>query len=177
MAKWRKTLYEAPPLRIGCGYIAALTQGLLQERGIPARLVAMVTTDPWDGLTDGHTALEIWLDSKWVLLDIYWDVMFVNEKGEFLSLWEVSEAVTRGLPLVLRRIDSTPDITDEQVLLEYARRAHVPLIYEPPRWYYPRKECTELLACYPVYNGWTYMPLEDWLAKYYTAPSMSGGHT
>jgi hypothetical protein len=170
MAEWRRILYEAPPLRIGCGYIASLTQDLLQEHGITARLVAMVTTDPWDGLTDGHTALEVWLDSKWVFLDIYWDVMFANEKGEYLSLWEVSEAVMRGLPVSLRRIDSTPDTTDEEVLREYTRRAHVPLIYDPPRWYHPREQYADLIASYPVYNGWTYMPLTEWLARFYGGP-------
>jgi hypothetical protein len=107
---------------------------------------------------------------KWVFVELYYDAMARSADGSYMSIWELTQAVRHGDSCELTRLDRTPETDERTVREEYEHRARIPLVYDPPLWSYPLREYRALVDSYPVFNGWTYMPLEDWLAKYY-APS------
>lgn len=68
-----------------CGSISAVGVRLLQEAGYPARIVGVVTRQPFVG-DDGHIMLEVWQRGAWRLYDVDGNRRAVDSRGRGVGL-------------------------------------------------------------------------------------------
>lgn len=81
--------------RLRCGYIVDLV-AWLQTVGYfsqPVRKVQLLTVDgPFNGVDDGHVALEVYDEGKWKLWDVSNGCIFRSTQGAHLSAAEILDA-------------------------------------------------------------------------------------
>jgi hypothetical protein len=75
-------------LFVSCGKVSLLAQRMLADRGVESRLAATITRQPFNGIDDGHTMLEVRRAEKWELFDLGNNRVAVDENGEPLSFIE-----------------------------------------------------------------------------------------
>lgn len=68
-----------------CGSISAVGVQVLRDAGLPARVVGVVTQQPFNG-TDGHIMLEVWLAGAWRLYDLDGNRRAVDAAGRGVGL-------------------------------------------------------------------------------------------
>lgn len=69
-----------------CGVIARVGMLAAQRRGLPVRLVAVLTNSELDGYNDGHTMFEVKVDGRWVLYDLDLNRVAVDNHGRRVGL-------------------------------------------------------------------------------------------
>lgn len=57
-------------LHVICGSISRVGRQLLSDAGYHARLVGVISREPFDGNSDSHVMLEVWVRDGWRLYDI-----------------------------------------------------------------------------------------------------------
>jgi hypothetical protein len=68
-------------LHVICGSISAVAVQVLRAAGYQARVVGVVTKQPFDGDNDGHIMVEVWQPGGWRLYDIDGNRRAVNAAG------------------------------------------------------------------------------------------------
>lgn len=68
-------------LHVICGSISAVGVQVLRDAGYQARVVGVVTKQPFDGDNDGHIMVEVWQPGGWRLYDIDGNRRAVNAAG------------------------------------------------------------------------------------------------
>jgi hypothetical protein len=130
VAKYRagETLY------VICGSISRVGQEVVQAAGYHARLVGVVTKEPFDGDSDGHIMLEVWDQDAWRLYDIDGNRRAIDSAGRGIS---VVAQVAAGENMLWEAIDDpgivpgTPmEISPAQAALDQ-RVFNIPWIQRP----------------------------------------------
>lgn len=68
-----------------CGSISAVGVQVLRDAGLSARVVGVVTQQPFNG-TDGHIMLEVWQQGSWRLYDLDGNRRAVDATGRGINL-------------------------------------------------------------------------------------------
>lgn len=119
VAKYRagETLY------VICGSVSRVGREVLQNAGYQARLVGVVTRQPFDGDNDSHVMLEVWQQNGWRLYDIDGNRRAIDSAGRGISvvaqvaagasmLWEAIDdpSVVPGTPMETSPAQSALDL-------------------------------------------------------------------
>ena len=72
-----------------CSESSKIFVTIMQALGYNARVIWM----------DGHTTSEVFIGNKWILVDSYFNLMFKNKKGEYISLLESVKNFKKNIPV------------------------------------------------------------------------------
>ena len=72
-----------------CSESSKIFVTIMQALGYHARVIWM----------DGHTTSEVFIGNKWILVDSYFNLMFKNKKGEYISLLESVKNFKENIPV------------------------------------------------------------------------------
>lgn len=165
-----------------CGGISLFTKKLLENLGIPTRLILFLTLQPWNNYDNGHTCIEVFWENEWKLIDIdLKQTIKVNNqeiraidfprviKSKNYELFKLSEA-----PVVSRYSKVKGynySLLTEAMLSSknrikdwYARCADVVIIYESGYWWFHHPEKDRVLKYNPNFQ---YLEKNDFESKFY----------
>jgi hypothetical protein len=121
-------------LYVICGSISRVGREVMQAAGYHARLVGVVTKEPFDGDSDSHVMLEVWDRDAWRLYDIDGNRRAIDSAGRGIS---VVAQVAAGPNMLWEAIDDpstvpgTPmDVSPAQAALDQ-RVFDIPWIQRP----------------------------------------------
>jgi hypothetical protein len=167
-----------------CGPLTSLNIFLARKLHFTARRAGCVTLDDWGGQDDGHTLLELLIESRWVAYDPSFNMMFSYEK-DYLSVYQISRL---GFPAVsLEGLPGNPFpreykylgynydfwvmarfLSQEFLLAWYQKIFQVPLLFDKGRYHFP---LNTLGGHGPERYQWQYLGIPDaaFLEKFYGA--------
>src|SRR5262249_29020692 len=73
-------------IRVTCGTVSLWAVELLRKAGFNARFVMVMTLDPWNATSNGHSFLEIREGGHWVAYDLHRKVRWTDAAGRPLSM-------------------------------------------------------------------------------------------
>lgn len=134
-------------LRMTCGYISHFTHNILKRYGIKSRIVAGLTLDEWNETSNGHTLLEVWMNGRWVLIDIDMNRYFINPiTGDPYTLVEFVDALkTDQYEYKYLAGDEFPE---KDVDTWYKRVLQVALILHDKKYYFMDTSDTKRVESY-----------------------------
>lgn len=154
---------------LSCGDLANFANAFFKENGITTRVILGLNPkqDSKINRDFGHNMVEVKINNRWVLFDIYNNVTF-TENGKRLTFWEFYQTVSNNLPYNLERLSGDTSGRNEAELRQYYFDVFkAPLISDDKRYQFPSdtKEYTEYVQKYAkkYYN----MPRADWLKLFY----------
>ncbi len=84
-----------------CGHLDALLITFVNQIGLKGRIVDITSTLPGDG----HQVAEIYLNGKWVMIDPYYALIYVNKQtGKLCSVAEIAKLVDQGKASLLENV-------------------------------------------------------------------------
>ena len=89
-------------LYVICGSVSRVGREVMQNAGYQARLVGVVTREPFDGDNDSHVMLEVWHQNGWRLYDIDGNRRAIDAAGRGIS---VVAQVAAGANMLWEAID------------------------------------------------------------------------
>lgn len=149
---------------LGCGDVAKRMLGGLTLVGVGCRLAAVYTSEEYNYKTDGHTVLEIKIDSDWVLYDAFLGAIIIRNNRP-LNLLQACKAISEDdyqiNPIGTFQLPSEHFGMD---INKWIKRVYqIPLIYKDEIFYtYDSATAGRNKA-----NQYGFLPYSTWLKLFY----------
>lgn len=168
-------------LLVSCQGGAFWLAGLLQQVGVPARVVSVITAESYNNYNDGHSLVEAYIDDRWIVFDTSYNMRFWLD-GEPMSMLDMIANADTENYTVERMSNDTPydpsgtvyagasgfvffefNANGEYLYPSYARLFDIPLVFENNRWYYydTRQDAS--------FQSWGFIRISEseWLNRFY----------
>jgi len=77
-------------LSLTCGPVSNYVHTHLRRLGIKSRLIHFFKKNNFNNYDNGHILLEVYIDNKWILVDIDNNVIFIDKNKGFLSAYDIA---------------------------------------------------------------------------------------